>query len=67
MEELVQQVSQRAGISEDQARIAVEAVADVLRDRIPAPYNKYVDSFLTGDGGGGFGSMLSGMFGGGNS
>ena len=67
MEELVQQVSQRAGISEDQARMAVEAVADVLRDRIPAPYNKYVDSFLTGSGEGGFGSMLSGMFGGGNS
>jgi hypothetical protein len=65
MEELVQQVSERAGISEEQARTAVETIAEILKQRIPSPYNKYVDSFLTGDGGG-FGSMLSGMFGGGN-
>ena len=65
MEELVQQVSERAGISEDQARLAVDAVADVLRNRIPAPYNKYVDSFINGEGEGGLGSMLAGLFGGG--
>jgi nucleoid DNA-binding protein len=63
MEELVQQVSQRAGISEEQARTAVETVAEILKERIPSPYNKYVDSFLTGEGGG-LGGMLSGMFGG---
>ncbi len=65
MEELVQQVSERAGISEDQARLAVDTVADILRQRIPAPYNKYVDSFLNGEGEGGLGSMLGGLFGGG--
>ena len=65
MEELVQQVSQRAGISEDQARLAVDTVADILRQRIPSPYNKYVDSFLSGEGEGGLGSMLGGLFGGG--
>jgi uncharacterized protein (DUF2267 family) len=53
MEELVKQVSERAGISEEQARTAVETVADVLRERIPAPYNKYVDGFLNGQGLGG--------------
>ena len=62
MEELVQQVSQKAGITEDQARVAVETVADMLRERIPSPYNKYVDSFLNGEGGG-LGGMLSGIFG----
>jgi hypothetical protein len=66
MEELVEQVSQRAGISEEQARTAVETIAEILKKRIPAPYNKYVDSFLTGEGGG-LGGMLGGMFGGGNS
>jgi hypothetical protein len=65
MEELVQQVSQRAGISEDQARVAVETIAEVLKQRIPSPYNKYVDSFLTSESGG-FGGMLGGMFGGKN-
>lgn len=62
MEELVQQVSQRAGISEEQARTAVETVAEILKERIPSPYNKYVDSFLTGEGGG-LGGMLGGLFG----
>ena len=62
MEELVQQVSEKAGITEDQARVAVETVADVLRERIPSPYNKYVDSFLNGEGGG-LGGMLGGFFG----
>jgi hypothetical protein len=66
MEELVEQVSQRAGISEEQARLAVQTVADVLRERIPAPYNKYVDSFLNSEGGGGLSGMLGGMFGGGD-
>lgn len=65
MEELVQQVSQRAGISEEQAKLAVEAVADVLRERLPAPYNRYVDSFLNGEGLPGLGGMLGGIFGGG--
>lgn len=65
MEELVQKVVERTGISEEQARGAVETVADVLRERIPAPYNKYVDSFLSSEGGegGGLGSMLGGFFG----
>jgi len=62
MEELVQQVSERAGISEEQAKLAVETVADILRERIPAPYNKYVDSFLNSEGGG-LGGMLGGIFG----
>jgi len=67
MEELIKQVSERAGISEEQARTAVETVADVLRERIPAPYNKYVDSFLNSEGGsGGMGGIFGGIFGGGS-
>jgi len=67
MEELINQVSEKAGISQDQARAAVETVAGFLKERIPAPYNKYVDSFLGADGGGeggGMADMLGGMFGG---
>ena len=63
MEELVEKVVERAGVSEEQAKAAVEAVADVLRERLPSPYNKYVDSFLNSEGGG-LGSMLGGMCGG---
>ena len=63
MEELIKQVSERAGISEEQARSAVETVAGFLKERVPAPYNTYVDSFLSGEGGGLLGS-LGGLFGG---
>jgi hypothetical protein len=66
MEELINQVSEKAGISQDQAKAAVETVAGFLKERIPAPYNNYVDSFLGADGGegGGMADMLGGMFGG---
>lgn len=68
MDELIKQVSERAGISEEQAKAAVEAVAGFLKERVPAPYNSYVDNFLGGDGesGGGLLDTLSGTFGGHN-
>lgn len=68
MDELIKQVSERAGISEEQAKAAVETVAGFLKERVPAPYNSYVDSFLGGEGGesgGGLLGSLSGIFGGG--
>lgn len=67
MEELIKQVSERAGISEDQARTAVQTVADFLKERVPAPYSSYIDSFMSGGGGGeggGIGGLVSGLFGG---
>ena len=69
MEELIKQVSERAGISEEQAKAAVETVAGFLKERVPAPYNSYVDNFLSGEGGGTGGGLLGSlgnMFGGGN-
>ena len=76
MEELIRRVSERAGISEDQARTAVQTVADFLKERVPAPYAGYIDNFMGGGGsgaaeggsggGGGLGGLaggLGGMFG----
>ena len=69
MEELIKQVSEKAGISEEQAKAAVETIAGFLKERVPAPFNGYVDSYLSGEGGseggGGLLGGLSGMFGGG--
>lgn len=65
MEELIKRVSERAGISEEQARSAVETVAEYLKERVPAPYSSYIDSFMsggTGGGGGGLGGIIGGMF-----
>ena len=65
MEELIKQVSEKAGITEDQARTAVETVAAYLKERVPSAYSGYIDSFMSGGSGGGtgLGSLLGGMFG----
>jgi len=68
MEEVVKLVSEKAGISEDKARIAVQVVAGVLKDRMPDAMAKHVDSYLKGEEGdaGGIGDMagkLGGMLG----
>jgi hypothetical protein len=64
MEDLVRRVSEQAGISEEQARSAVNTVADFLKERVPAPYSGYIDSFMSGEGdgsGGGLGGIAGGL------
>ena len=72
MEELIRQVSERAGISEEQARTAVQTVAEFAMQKVPAPYSSYIDKYLGGggseggEGGGGFGDLagkVGSMFG----
>jgi uncharacterized protein (DUF2267 family) len=48
MEELIRQVSQRSGISEDQARKAVDTVMNYMRDKLPASVSGTIDSALGG-------------------
>ncbi len=70
MDELIKQVTERTGISESQARTAVETVAGFLKERLPAPIAGQVDTLMGGAGGavGGIadkaGDVLGGMFGG---
>ena len=68
MEELIKEVSERAGISEEQARTAVQTVAEFAKERVPAPFNSYIDKYLGGssegsESGGGFAGKLGGLFG----
>ena len=73
MDELVRQVVERTGISEAQARTAVETVVGFLKERLPAPIAGQVDGAL-GAAGGAVGTIadragdvlggLGGMFGG---
>ena len=62
MEELINRVAEKAGISQEQARTAVETVAEFLKERVPAPYASYIDKFMGAEGGGS-GGGLSGMMG----
>jgi hypothetical protein len=50
MDELVALVVQKTGISEEQARMAVETVIDYLKDRLPEPLAGQIDGYLSGEG-----------------
>ena len=60
MDELIKRVMQKAGISEDQARQAVSAVINYLKERLPAPIAAQVDGALSNQGVAG---ALGGLFG----
>jgi len=70
MDELVKQITERTGISEAQARTAVDTVIGFLKQRLPEPLGGQLDSLLAGGAGiagdlaGKAGDMLGGMFGG---
>jgi nucleoid DNA-binding protein len=57
MDELVKLVSQKTGISEAQARQAVETVIDYLKEKLPQPIAAQVEGLLEG-GKGGLGGLL---------
>lgn len=46
MDQLIKQVSERAGISEAQAKTAVESVVGFLKERLPSPIAGQVDNVL---------------------
>ena len=70
MEELINQITQQTGISNDQAHQAVQVVANFLKTNLPAPIASQVDSALSGNTMGDLSNQagqvlggLSGMFG----
>ena len=50
MDELVKLVSSKAGISEAQAKVAVDVVIDFLKDRLPEPLDSQIENLLEGGG-----------------
>ncbi len=48
MDELVNLVVQKTGISQDDARKAVEVIVNALKSRLPAPIAGHLDSFMSG-------------------
>lgn len=49
MEQIVKLVVEKTGISEEQAKIAVETVIAQLKQRLPEPYAKNLDTLLASD------------------
>jgi hypothetical protein len=73
LDELVNRVAERTGLSEEQARTAADTVIGFLKERLPAPLAGALDGAVqggeTGAGGltdqaGGMLGNLGGMFGG---
>lgn len=73
MDELVNQVVQKTGISQDQARQAVQVVLGFVKDKLPGPVASQVDNLMGGQAGqsgsggpdlGNIGNSIGGMFGG---
>jgi uncharacterized protein (DUF2267 family) len=52
MEELIKMVVKKVGISEAQAKQAVETVLGFLKDKLPEPIAGQLDAVLEGDMGG---------------
>jgi len=48
MNELINLVVQKTGISQDDAQKAVQVVVDALKSKLPAPIAAQVDTFLSG-------------------
>ena len=53
MEELIKMVTSKVGISESQAKSAIDTVMSFLKDKMPGGIGGQVESFLKGGGGGG--------------
>lgn len=49
MDELIKQVTKKAGITEDQAKKAVDAVLSFLKSKLPKPVASQVEAILKGD------------------
>jgi hypothetical protein len=62
MDELIKMVSSKVGISEAQAKEAVETVLGFLKEKLPAPVAGQIDAVLEGDLGG-LADMVGGLFG----
>ncbi len=50
MDELVKLVSQKTGLPQDKAKVAVETVVNFLKTRLPAPIAGQLDAILAGGG-----------------
>lgn len=50
MDELVQYVTEKTGLSEEQAREAVEAVLAYVKEKLPEPIAGQVENLLGGSG-----------------
>ena len=64
MDDLIKLVTKKTGISEGQAKAAVETVLGFLKERLPGPIASQIDAVLGGGGGLGQAGDIAGAVGG---
>ncbi len=68
MDELIKRITDKTGISADQAKSAVETVTGFLKEKLPAPIAGQIDNLMSGAGGvtgtvGDMAAKVGGLFG----
>jgi hypothetical protein len=58
MDELVELVAQKTGLSEEMAKVAVDTIVDFLKDKLPGPAASQLDTLLEG---GDVSDLMSGL------
>ena len=68
MDELINQITQRTGISQNQAQQALQVTVNFLKQRLPPQVGSQLENYISGQAGGkgmgGMGQQAQGMFGG---
>lgn len=57
MDQIVKLVTEKTGISETQAKMAVETVTNFLKDKLPGGLGSQVESFINGGASGSIGNI----------
>jgi hypothetical protein len=63
MDELAKLISEKVGISESQAKAAIEMVLNHLKERLPGPIASQIDGVVSGGGLTGAAGVLGGILG----
>jgi hypothetical protein len=63
MEELINLIVAKTGISHDQAKMAIDVVVNFLKEKLPAPLAGQIDGLLGGSGPADLAKGLGGLFG----
>ena len=63
MDELAKLISEKVGISEEQAKAAIEMVLNHLKERLPGPIASQIDGVVSGGGLAGAAGALGGILG----
>lgn len=61
MDDLIKLVSQKTGLPEAQAKVAVETVMNYLKDKLPAPLAGQLDGLLSGGGAANPADLMKGL------